>query len=148
MIGIGTAHGDDAAGLAVIEALCADGLPDGVETRLCGNPGIDLASALHGANAAVLVDAMRSGAVPGSVERLAADALPRLGALSSHGLGVCEGLALAAALGRSPQRLELIGIEAANARGPGLSPAMRRGVRDATALVRRLAGELASAADA
>jgi len=146
LIGVGTPHGDDAAGPAVVEALIAAGLPEGVAATTCARPGLDLPDVLRGAQAAVLVDAMRSGRRPGSVARVAADRLGALRPLSSHGLGVAEGLALAEALGRCPARVEVVGIEGECRDGDGLSPAVRRGVGRAASLVRALLCELAAEA--
>ncbi len=111
VIGIGTLHGDDAAGLAVAEALAARSLPDGVALRTCARPLPDLLDALDGADAAVLVDAARTGGVPGAIRRLAPGELARMRSPSSHGLGVAQALALAAALGRGPERIALVAIE-------------------------------------
>lgn len=144
LIGVGTPHGDDAAGPAVIEALVAAGLPAGVAATTCARPGLDLPEALSGAQAAVLVDAMRSGRSPGSVARVPRDQLGRLRSLSSHGLGVAEGLALAEALGRCPPRIEVVGIEGDRHEGDELSPAVRRGVARAASMVREMLCDLAS----
>jgi len=143
VIGIGTPHGDDAAGLAVVDALRRAGLPRDVDATTCMRPGVDLPQVLGNVPAAVLVDAMRSGRPPGSVARLGRSALPRRRALSAHGLGVAEGLALAEALGWQPERLELVGVEAGDAAGDVLSTAVEHGLGHAVELVRRLAQELA-----
>jgi hydrogenase maturation protease len=142
VIGVGTPHGDDAAGLALAARLEAAGLPEGVRAVSCQRPGVDLPDVLAGADAAVLVDAMRSGRPPGSVARLAPDALPVLRSVSSHGLGVADGLALAEALGRRPRRLALVGIEAVGSEGDALSPEVRGALDVAAVLVRSLVDEL------
>lgn len=147
VIGVGTPHGDDAAGPAVVDALRAAGLPRGVDATTCARPGLDLPEALDGACAVVLVDAMRSGGTPGRVARVALDELPHLRAVSSHGLGVAEGLALSRALGRCPARVEIVGIEAAAGEGARLSPPVRRGVSRAAELVRTLLRELVDEID-
>jgi hydrogenase maturation protease len=111
LIGIGTGHGDDAAGLRVAEALAATPLPPGVAVRACARPLPDLLDALEGADAAVIVDAARTGAAPGCVRRLAREDLALARPASSHGLGVAQVLQLAEALGRAPARVELLGVE-------------------------------------
>ncbi len=143
VIGIGTPHGDDAAGLAAVAALQAGGLPAGVDATTCQRPGLDLPSALAGVQAAVLIDAMCSDDAPGQVARLSRAELPRLRAVSSHGLGVAEGLALAEALGRAPAHLELLGVTLGRAAGPRLSAAARQGAERAATLARELAAALA-----
>jgi hydrogenase maturation protease len=125
VIGVGSPHGDDAAGLAVAAALAARPLPPGIVVHACERPLPDLLDALEGADAAVIVDAARSGAPPGGVRRLAPGELARTGAASTHGLGVAEVLDLAAALGRAPARIEILALEIAGAGGGAPSPAVR-----------------------
>ncbi len=124
VIGVGTRRGDDVAGLAVAEALAARPLPSGIEVHLCERPIPDLLDALEGAEAAVIVDASRTGAAPGSLRRVARGALARTWPASSHGLGVAQALSLAAALGRAPARIEVLAIEAGTRDRATLSPAV------------------------
>jgi hydrogenase maturation protease len=144
LIGVGTRHGDDAAGLAVAEALAARALPDGVAVHVCERPLPDLLDALEGAEAAVIVDASRTGAAPGSLQRLTRGELARTGSTSSHGLGVAQALALAQALGRAPARVELLAIEATGRRRATLSPAVAAAlpgaVDSALAIAREIQG--------
>ncbi len=75
----------------------------------------------------IVVDAIRSGSPAGTVRRIVprGDDLMRAtrGAGSTHGLSLAQALGLADALGRRPDRFELIGIEGADYEvGPGLSP--------------------------
>ena len=93
----------------------------------------------------IVVDAMVSGAPPGTVRRFDAlrEALPapRAGA-STHGLGLAEAVGLARALDRLPARLVLVGIEGADfSPGAGLGPAVAAGVEAAARLIR---GEIAA----
>lgn len=151
LIGVGTGHGDDAAGLAVAEALAALPLPPGVAVHRCARPLPDLLDALEGADAAVIVDAARTGAVPGRVRRIPREDLARLPSASSHGLGLAQALRLAEALGRAPARVELLAVEiAAPETGRSLSPRVRRAVPRAAEraldLVRELQGPPADCA--
>ncbi len=141
VIGIGTPHGDDAAGLCVAQRL-AGRLPQEVGVVACHTPGPDLAQELEGVDAAVLVDAMCSGGRPGQVRRIDPDALPQVRSWSSHGFGLADGLELARALGREPGWLALVGIEVARTQGEGLSPPVERGVAEACAAIRAIVGEL------
>jgi hydrogenase maturation protease len=142
VIGVGTPHGDDAAGLEAA-ALLADGrLPAGVELARCERPAAELVELLADVDVAIVIDALAPASTPGCVWRLAPDALARTPAFSSHGLGLAEALALADGLGRRPRRVEILGIEAAELRGDALSPAARRGAAEAAALACALAGEL------
>ncbi len=86
-----------------------------------------LLEAMQGADLVVIVDAIRSGAAPGSIQRIEVsdgDQLPdRRPRDSSHTLALGDLLALARTLDRLPDRLVLIGIEAAElGPGTGLSP--------------------------
>jgi hydrogenase maturation protease len=132
VIGIGNAwQGDDGAGLAAAR-LVRERAPEGVEVlELEGEP-VSLVDALAGADEVFLVDAVRSGAEPGTVHRIDASDGPvpaRLSAASTHTLGVGEALELARALGRLPRRVVLYGIEAESlAAGEELTPAVVRAV--------------------
>lgn len=132
MIGVGNrwAH-DDGAGPAVA-ATAAASLPDGVVTmELDGEPA-RLVDAWGGAALAVVVDAVRSGRVPGTIHRLepGADSLPAwAGARGSHALGLGEAFRLGEALGRLPERLVVLGVEGGNfGPGEGLSESVAEAV--------------------
>jgi hydrogenase maturation protease len=126
VIGIGNAwQGDDAAGLVTARRLRGR-VPDGVEVvELEGEP-VTLVDAWADAEVAVLIDAVSSGAVPGTVHRrdVTEAPLPReLSTASTHTFGVGEAVELARALGRLPSRLVVYGIEARSlSAGQDLSP--------------------------
>lgn len=125
IIGIGSPVGDDRVGLIAAERLreapaaCA---PVVVETA--DRPGVRLIDLWSRSDDVILVDAVQTGAVPGSVlrmteERIASARSP----WSSHGFGLAETVALARALDRLPARLVLFGVEiAAPPKGVALSP--------------------------
>jgi hydrogenase maturation protease len=108
VIGIGNRfRHDDAAGLVVAERVGG--------TLLHGEP-VALLDAWAGEDAVVVVDAVSSGAAPGTLYRLDARAEPlppALFAASTHNLGLADAVELAKALGRLPERLVVIGIEGA-----------------------------------
>lgn len=136
VVGIGTRFGDDAAGLLVVQALAAgSGLPAGVDALPCSRP-VELIDMLDGVDGVVLVDATRSGMPPGTVHEPAAADLSAARPVSSHGLGVREALAMARALGRAPERIAIIGIEADSTQGDGVSDPVRAALAEATARVR------------
>jgi hydrogenase maturation protease len=95
-----------------------------------------------GAVAAIVLDAVSSGAPPGTVHRL--DALTErfpaeLSRGSTHALGIVEAVQLARALERLPGRLLVIGIEGKRFDpGAGLSPEVERA---AVRLADELAGQ-------
>ncbi len=105
----------------------------------------DLLDAWQGHDIVVLVDAVRSGAPPGRLHVLdagaAADAMgsaawAATGRGGTHALGVAQVLGLARALGRLPDRLVLIGVEAESFdHGAPLTPQVRDAVPDAAAAV-------------
>ncbi len=116
IIGIGSPSAGDDAGWRLARALqgadLGRGFADGtVETVLCGHPGDLLLGPLQGLALAVLIDAMCTGASPGSLRLLEMEDLVEGPALTSHGFGVARILALGRALGALPPRLILYGIE-------------------------------------
>jgi hydrogenase maturation protease len=121
VIGMGNEwRGDDGVGLEVARQLGGQ--------ALAGEP-IGLVEALDGSDEVVLVDAVSSGAQPGTVHVFEAgsDRLPAklFGASSTHALGLAEAIELARSLGRLPRRVVVYGIEgAAFSFGKGLSPAV------------------------
>jgi hydrogenase maturation protease len=95
---------------------------------LHGEP-IGLVDAIQAHDEVVLVDAVSSGATPGTLYRFEAgsEALPTplFGASSTHALGLAEAVELARSLGRLPTRVLVYGIEGENfGFGTVLSPAV------------------------
>ena len=132
LIGLGNdLRGDDAAGLLVARAAreTCRGRVDVVEA---GGEPIDLLGAWEDAEAAVVIDAVVSGATPGAIQRIdaAAGPLPApFAAPSTHALGLAEAVELARALGRLPDRLIVFGIEGSDfATGGEPSAAIRSAV--------------------
>ena len=144
MIGVGTRQGDDAAGLAVADLLSRQPLPAGVSVALCERPGADLIDEMEGTDAVVIVDGTRSGRSPGTVRRVRPEEIAAGSALSTHAMGVREALGLAEALGRRPARVEIVGIEAGDAREGELSAAVRASLPLAVASVRAAIDEITS----
>ncbi len=144
VIGVGSAFGDDAAGLAVAELLGRRALPEQITVVRCERPMPDLLDALDEVEGIVLIDATRSGAPIGSVRHLRAGEVTRAKATSSHGFGVASALLLAQTLGCRAARVEWIGIEAGPRRwGDPLSAAVEGALPEAAALALRLAREIA-----
>lgn len=104
---------------------------------------LGLLDAWRGADGAILIDASRSGARPGTLHCFDAVAAPLPVALSpalNHSVGAAEAVELARELGRLPDSLLVYTIEGERfAEGPGLSPAVRLTV---TVLVDELATAL------
>lgn len=98
-------------------------------------PGIGLIDWLHKRSKVVIIDAMVSGAEPGTVhdvnldELLCAPSSP-----SSHNFGVAEALCLAQSMGDLPEQLIIFGIEVAEGMKeeawlPNLTPQLERVLR-------------------
>jgi hydrogenase maturation protease len=125
IIGIGSPSGDDQAGWLVVDALAARAdlaqRPD-LRIEKLDRPGAALVERLGDADHAILIDAVQSGAAPGTLHRLReGEWAGWRGGLSSHGFGVFDALALAQALQALPPRLDVYGIEIASAE-PGTLP--------------------------
>lgn len=121
---------DDGVGPAVADALgqrLPDALPGTDVVALDGEPA-RLVDAWTEVEVAVVVDACRSGAPPGTVTRLEIDrdgpppALAPVAVTSTHAASVGEAIALGRALGRMPARVVVYAVEGEDfSPGPGLS---------------------------
>lgn len=136
VIGCGNSdRGDDAAGLLVARRLGELGL-DTVDHTGDGFALLDLWAAF---DRVILVDAMVSGAAPGTVTVWdARDGSPCLAGYrgSTHDSGPAEAIELGRALGRMPREIQLYGIEGANFEpGAPLSAAVLAGIEQAVAMI-------------
>jgi hydrogenase maturation protease len=120
VVGVGNRfRGDDAAGPAVVDLL------GGVAAIVHDGDPADLMERWAGVDEVVVVDAVRSGAAPGTVTVIDARAvpLPAGWCRSSHAWGPGEAIELARALGTLPARVTVYGIEGADfTPGAGMSP--------------------------
>lgn len=136
VIGIGNALcGDDAVGLVVARKLKEKAR---AEVRIVEARGetTALIEVWKDADTVILIDAVRSGARPGTIHRLDVHAEPIPASVaphSTHALGVVEAIELARTLHQLPSRLTLYGIEGQNFEaGAGLSPEVEKAVREVT----------------
>jgi hydrogenase maturation protease len=139
VLGIGNPdRGDDAIGLLVLDELRTRCGPDIDLSSGDGDPGW-MIDAWEGRRVSVVVDAVHTGAAPGSVTVIDASAAPlpattRLS--SSHAMGVASSVELARALGRLPDRLVVVGVEGRSfAFGSEMSPEVAAAVKPATVTV-------------
>ena len=113
-IGVGNPmRGDDAAGL-LFAARLRELRPEGLSVIEMEGEPVDLIEAWGGASAVIVVDAVSSGAAPGTVHRVEATDSPlpaAFGGTSTHALGLPEAIELARSLGRLPERLTVFGVE-------------------------------------
>jgi hydrogenase maturation protease len=132
VIGLGNVdRGDDAVGAAVVRAVAAR-LPD--VTVVVHEDPTGLFDAWRDHTPVVVVDAVVSGAPAGTMHwletgpaaaRIALDAWAHSGHDSSHAVGLPEMVELGRALGRLPERLVVVGVEAVGFdHGAPLTPAV------------------------
>jgi hydrogenase maturation protease len=145
IVGLGNpSRRDDGFGPRLVHALEeGTALPSDVRTTALVDP-LDLLEQWRACDAVVIVDAVSSGAPPGTLHHILWDepgvVCPRA-VVSSHGMGAPEVAALARALGELPPRLELIGVEGADfGDGEGLTPPVEAALGPATRAVRNALG--------
>jgi hydrogenase maturation protease len=146
VIGLGNRwRRDDAAGLVLAEAVRGR-LPADVELLLREGEPAGLIDQWAGAAAVWVLDAVSSGAEPGTLHRLDAAREPLPAAMfgtSTHHVGLAEAIELARVLGRLPARAVVYGVEGARFdAGEGLTPAVAAAL---DGLADRLAAEVAAA---
>jgi hydrogenase maturation protease len=142
VIGIGNAYrGDDAVGLVIARKLKEKNLPGLVVIEASGE-GAALIELWRDADAVIVIDAVHSGAQPGTVHRFDAHARPipaELFRYSTHTFSLAEAIELARALDQLPPRLIVYGIEGKHFEaGIGLSSEVERAAED---VVQRVAQE-------
>lgn len=106
--------GDDGLGLAALARLRAEfELPPEVELVDGGTWGMNLLHLIEGADRLLLLDAIDTGDLPGTVTALGREQLPRFFAhkLSPHQIDLREVLALAEWRGHLPRDLAALGIQ-------------------------------------
>jgi len=149
--GLGSEHRrDDAVGPVVAARAAEVAARHGVRlVAPLGDP-LDLLGYWDGAALAVIVDALHSGAAPGSVRvvelgpEAGRDGMTRVThpPASTHGIDLGGVLRLSAAVGRAPRRVVVVGIEGGDfTRGTGLSPAVAAAVPSAVERVVHLIEE-------
>lgn len=134
VLGIGNPdRGDDGAGVAVARAVTGARVE---ELRDCST----LIARWANEERVVVVDAMKSGAEPGTIteidglrEQLGTGTFP-----STHSFGLAESLELARVTGRLPGSLIIYAIEGERfEHGHGLTPAVEEAVHEVLALIER-----------
>jgi len=130
IIGLGNHYRrDDAVGLVVARRL-KEAAPEGVRVLEESGEGAALMESWKGADTVILIDALHSGAKPGTVRRLDAHGQPiptRFFHCSTHAFGVAEAIELARVLSQLPPRVIVYGIEGKSFEaGLGLSPEVEK----------------------
>ncbi|MDT0166438.1 hydrogenase maturation protease [Actinotalea sp. AC32] len=153
VVGLGSPdRGDDAVGPAVARGVAALRLPD-VRVLTHEDP-TDLVELWTGAELAVVVDGVRSGAPAGTLHVVDAGVGTRglahpwaaTGHGGTHAFGLATAVELARALDRLPPRLVVVGVEVAVLdHGAPLSGAVAHAVGPAVAAVAELVAPVGSA---
>jgi hydrogenase maturation protease len=143
VIGLGNEYRrDDAVGLVVARRL-REAAPESVLVLEETGEGASLLESWQDADTVILIDAVQSGAAPGTLHRLDARERPiakKFFRFSTHAFGLAEAVELARALGRLPPRLVVYGVEGRSFEaGVGLSPEVEAAVQ---VVVERVLGEL------
>ena len=113
---------DEGAGIAVVNSLQKQNLPDNVEVIDGGTAGFDLLDIIADRKAIILIDAIDAGYPPGTVVRFVADDLKasKNPQLSVHNIDFAQTLYLAGLLGCAPQKVIIFGIQPGSVE-PGLN---------------------------
>lgn len=143
VLGIGSPFGDDRLSWEVIKGLeqCASlqaFTDDQLQLRCSDRPGMRLLELLQNAHTVILVDAVLSGASPGTLHELEMSRLLALDSpFSSHATGVADALKMGEVLQLLPPELLLYGIAIEDA-GAGFI-----GTKQAERAVKRLVSRIA-----
>lgn len=118
VLGIGnTIMSDDGVGSRVVQRLMDEfSFPTGVSLLEGGTLGLDLLPRLEGISRLLIVDALETGKLPGTIVRLSGDEIPVAfrTRLSPHQMGLQDLLAVAAFQGFAPEEMVLWGIQPAS----------------------------------
>jgi len=141
VIGVGNDYRhDDAVGFIVARHLREKNFQH-ITVREMSGEGAALIAAWQGADRVIIVDAVQSGAAPGTIFRVEAHREPiptNFFHYSTHAFGVAEAIELARALNQLPQCLLMYGIEGKDFEaGEGLSPVVKEAVEEVVRLVLR-----------
>ncbi len=146
LAGVGNPYRHDDGIGCIVTALAADACAELYYLGSFLQP-IDLLGRWNTTQEVVLVDAMCSGATPGSIIEVEIDTAEFISSIvhrsisrpplsSSHGLGILEALSIARELDVLPARLLLIGIEGADfSEGVGLSEEVKKSIPQAVDLI-------------
>lgn len=138
VIGVGNRfRRDDGFGPLVLDAIAGD-LPDEVVTNESDGEPTRLIDMWAGADLAVVIEAVRRGAAPGTVVDIDAShhlqgAVSGARAVASHSLGLAQAMALGRVVGRTPAQLWIVGVEPLDLDlGEGLSEAVSESLEPAS----------------
>lgn len=136
VIGVGNEYrGDDGVGILIARRLQAQ-MPENVDVLIQSGEGTALMESWKGAENVIIVDAVLSGAPPGTVFRLDAGSQPlpsNFFHYSTHAFSVAEAVELSRALQQLPDNLMVYGIEGKTFdAGAALSPEVEEAAQKVT----------------
>ncbi len=115
VLGIGNLiMSDDGVGVRVVQRLAAEfRFPSAVSVLDGGTLGLDLLPRLEGVERLLVVDAVETGGVPGTLVRMVGDEIPVAleTKVSPHQMGLKDLLAVASLQGFAPQEMVLWGVQ-------------------------------------
>lgn len=134
VVGVGNSiFSDDGVGIHAVRLLERDPrLPEGVEVLDGGTLGLELLPYVSDASRILFLDAVNTGAAPGTpVHMTAEEVLGIKTGVSVHQLGVADLISALALTATRPQEIILLGVQPANTDwGTELSPAVASAVSD------------------
>ncbi|WP_210394940.1 HyaD/HybD family hydrogenase maturation endopeptidase [Motiliproteus sediminis] len=104
---------DEGIGVRVVEALEQRyQIPEGVEVMDGGTAGMELLSSIASREHLILIDAVNTGAAPGTLVKLQDDEVPALfkNKISPHQLGISDLLGVLTVTGEMPKKMTLFGV--------------------------------------
>jgi len=148
LIGVGNEfRGDDGVGILAARRIREKNLP-GIVIVECGGEAAALLDAWAGMKTVVIIDAVSSGAPPGTIHRIDArrqSVSQELFPFSSHALGLAHAVELARSLGKLPINIIIYGIEGEQfTAGSNLSPKVQEALNEVLQL---MTGEVSSLSD-
>ncbi len=148
LIGVGNEfRSDDGVGILAARRIREKNLP-GIVIVECDGEAASLLDAWAGMKTVVIIDAVSSGAPPGTIHRIDArrqSVSQELFPFSTHALGLAHAVELARSLGKLPINIIIYGIEGEQfAAGSSLSPEVQEALNEVLQLV---TGEVFSLSD-
>ena len=145
VIGVGNPLlGDEGLGIAAVERLRVQELPENVELVDAGTGSLDALIDARNAEQVIVVDAIDAGAEPGTLLRLGGEELRAsqgVPLLSLHQLSLRESLCLAELSGFQPDRLVVMGMQPARVEpSTSLSRAVEKRMDDLLSQIRQEIG--------
>ena len=115
VLGIGNlVMSDDGVGVKVVQKLQREYLfPDFVDIMDGGTLGLDILPRLEGIERLIVVDAVETGDIPGTLVRLVGDEIPLAleTKVSPHQMGLKDLLSVSMLMGHAPREMVLVGVQ-------------------------------------